>query len=180
MRKKTNYAFKEARTFAWSPVHMYIGEYHLDHRTLPLMYKKEKVTGEMWSSRLLIMSKALKQQIQSECKMLKIIVTEVQLLSRRLKLYDTLFAKNYDFSLICLQGTVAMNTGKMPYFIMALIYWRVQLILVFFYFFFNNLLSSIILSICIQLEKQIQEIQRLCNEVEKNYYQCQSLHRMDN
>lgn len=71
-----------------------------------------------------------------ECKMLKIIMTEVQLLSRRLKIYDTLFAKSCDFSLICLQGPVPMDRGKMPHFMMTLIYWRVQLILGFFFFFF--------------------------------------------
>lgn len=51
--------------------------------------------------------------------MLKIVMTEVQLLSRRLKMHDTHFARNPDFSLICLQGTVAVDTGKMPYFLMT-------------------------------------------------------------
>lgn len=46
-------------------------------------------------------------------------MTEVQLLSRRLKIHDMHFAKHPNFSLICLQGAVAVDTGKMPYFMMT-------------------------------------------------------------
>jgi len=51
LRTKTNYAFKEACTFALSPVYMYNGEDNLVHRNLPLMNKSKKVEGERWSSR---------------------------------------------------------------------------------------------------------------------------------
>lgn len=69
-------------------------------------------------------------------------MTEIQLLSRRLKIHDTPSAKTPDFSLTYLQGTVAVDSGKMPYFMMTWIYRRVQLILIIIFSFFCSFYSS--------------------------------------
>lgn len=49
----------------------------------------------------------------------KMIMKEIQLLFRRLKIHDTPSARTPDFSLTYLQETVAVDSGKMPFFLIT-------------------------------------------------------------